>query len=88
MRGGTGLADFLASGWVVAASDYAGLGTPCTEQYLMGAAKAHDIYNSVRAARQIPLADAGTTVALWGHSQGGQAAPWAADDRTMPRSSK
>ena len=77
-----GLSQFLASGWVVAATDYAGLGTPGTEQYLVGAAEARDIFNSVRAARQIPQAQAGTTVALWGHSQGGQAALWAADDRS------
>lgn len=76
-----GLGDFLTAGWVVTATDYAGLGTPGTEQYLVGAAEAHDIFNSVRAARQIPQTQAGTTVALWGHSQGGQSALWAADDR-------
>ena len=75
-----GLADFLASGWVVAATDYAGLGTPGTEQYLVGAAEAHDVLNSVRAARAIRAAHAGTSVAVFGHSQGGQAALWAADD--------
>jgi pimeloyl-ACP methyl ester carboxylesterase len=77
-----GLGNFLTSGWVVAATDYAGLGTPGTEQYLVGGAEAQDIYNSVRAARQIPEAHAGTTLALWGHSQGGQSALWAADDRS------
>ena len=77
-----GLSEFLSAGWVVAATDYAGLGTPGTEQYLVGTAEAQDVYNSVRAARQITQTDAGTTVALWGHSQGGQSALWTADDRT------
>ena len=77
-----GLANFLASGWVVAATDYAGLGTPGIEQYLVGAAEAHDVLNAVRAARDIPAAHAGTTVGVFGHSQGGHAALWAADDRS------
>ena len=74
-----GLANFLASGWVVAATDYAGLGTAGTEQYLVGAAEAHDVLNSVRAARALRTAHAGTRVAIFGHSQGGQAALWTAD---------
>ena len=78
----SGLADFLRSGWVVAATDYAGLGTPGITQYLVGAAEAHDVLNSVRAARQIAEAGAGRTVAVWGHSQGGHAALWTADDRS------
>ena len=77
-----GLGDFLSSGWVVAATDYAGLGTPGVSQYLVGAAEAHDVLNSVRAARQIPETNAGTMVGIWGHSQGGQAALWAADLRS------
>ena len=74
-----GLANFLASGWVVAATDYAGLGTAGTEQYLIGLAEAHDVLNSVRAARALPAARAGSSVAIFGHSQGGHAALWSAD---------
>jgi pimeloyl-ACP methyl ester carboxylesterase len=66
----------------VAATDYAGLGTKGTEQYLIGASEAHDVLNSVRAARQIPEANAGTRVGLWGHSQGGQSVLWAASDQS------
>lgn len=73
-----GLANFLAAGWVVAATDYAGLGTPGTEQYLIGAAEGHDVLLSVVAARQIRAAHAGTTVGIFGHSQGGHAALFAA----------
>ena len=74
-----GLANFLAAGWVVVATDYAGLGTPGPSQFLVGAAEAHDVLNSVRAARRMPGVDAGTKVGLWGHSQGGNSVLWAAD---------
>ena len=40
-------------------------------------AKAAPCSISVRAARQVPGADAGTRYAVWGHSQGGQAALYA-----------
>ncbi len=74
-----GLADFLDAGWVVTATDYAGLGTPGVQQYLVGTAQAHDVLNSVRAARDLPGSGAGTSVLVWGHSQGGASALWAAD---------
>ena len=73
-----GLSSFLAAGWVVAATDYAGLGTAGTEQYLIGAAEGHDVLYSVLAARHIADAHAGTTVGIFGHSQGGHAALFAA----------
>ena len=78
-----GLDLFLQAGWVVAATDYSGLGTPGTEEYLIGAAEARDALNSVRAARQMPAADqvdAGPTVLVFGHSQGGASALWTAQD--------
>ena len=68
----------LANGWVVVATDYAGLGTPGTEAYLIGQAEAHDVLNSVRAARNMPNTGAGNTFALWGHSQGGHSALFSA----------
>lgn len=64
----------LANGWVVVATDYAGLGTPGTEAYLIGQAEAHDVLNSVRAARNMPNTQAGNRFAVWGHSQGGHSA--------------
>jgi pimeloyl-ACP methyl ester carboxylesterase len=73
-----GLANFLRAGWVVTATDYAGLGTPGVSQYLVGKAEAHDVLNSVRAARNMADVDAGTTVGLWGHSQGGNSILWTA----------
>jgi pimeloyl-ACP methyl ester carboxylesterase len=71
-----GLAFFLSAGWVVTATDYAGLGTPGIEEYLVGQAAARDVLNSVRAARNLADAGAGSRVALWGHSQGGHSVLW------------
>ncbi len=68
------VSQMLAKGWVVTATDYAGLGTPGTEGYLVGGDEAHDVLNSVRALRYIPGANAGTRFAVWGHSQGGHSA--------------
>jgi acetyl esterase/lipase len=64
----------LDRGYVVAATDYAGLGTPEVHPYLVGTSEAHAVLDSIRAARAIQEAAAGTQFAVWGHSQGGQAA--------------
>ncbi|MGD0379051.1 MAG: lipase family protein [Acidimicrobiales bacterium] len=64
----------LARGWVVTATDYAGLGTSGTSGYLVGDDEADDVLNSVRALQYIPSAHAGTSFAVWGHSQGGSSA--------------
>lgn len=70
----TWLSGMLSRGWVVTATDYAGLGTPGTEHYLVGRDEARDVINSVRAAQRIETAQAGSDYAVWGHSQGGHAA--------------
>lgn len=72
------LEGMIANGWVVTATDYAGLGTPGTLAYLVGVSAAQDVLNSVRAARQIEDAHAGSRFATWGHSEGGHASLWAA----------
>jgi acetyl esterase/lipase len=69
-----GLRTMLARGYVVAATDYPGLGAPGVHPYLVGDSEAHAVLDSVRAARAIPGAEAGGRFAVWGHSQGGQAA--------------
>jgi acetyl esterase/lipase len=69
-----GLRLMIARGFVVAATDYPGLGTPETHPYLVGVSEGRAVIDSVRAARQIPAADAGADFVVWGHSQGGQAA--------------
>ena len=64
----------LARGYVIAATDYTGLGTPLPHPYLVAASAAHDMLDSVRAARAIPRAGAGDRYVVWGESQGGHAA--------------
>jgi alpha-beta hydrolase superfamily lysophospholipase len=68
----------LEAGFVVAASDLPGLGTPGPHPYLLGEASAHAVLDSVRAARDIAPVDR-DRLAIWGFSQGGHAALFAAE---------
>ena len=68
-----GLDEFIAAGYVVAATDYQGLGTKGPHPYLIGELEAMNALDSVRAAHNLAEAHAGTDFAVWGHSQGGQA---------------
>lgn len=70
------LNQMMANGWVVAATDYAGLGTPGVSMYLDGESEAADVTFSVKAAAQLPNVNAGKNWAAWGHSQGGHAVLW------------
>jgi acetyl esterase/lipase len=67
-----GLRQMLERGYVVAATDYPGLGTPQTHPYLVGVSEARAVLDSVRVARA--MTGAQNRFAVWGHSQGGQAA--------------
>jgi alpha-beta hydrolase superfamily lysophospholipase len=69
-----GGAELLKAGYVVAASDYQGLGTPGPHPYLVGRSEAMNALDSVRAAHNLKEAHADTEFAVWGHSQGGHAA--------------
>jgi acetyl esterase/lipase len=69
-----GLRTMVREGYVVAATDYPGLGTAGPHPYLVGVSEARAVLDSVRAARLMPGVDAGKRFAVWGHSQGGQAA--------------
>lgn len=73
-----GLNDLVARGLVVAATDYPGLGTPGPIGYLVGKGQAYAVIDSVRAAKQIPGVGGGNDYGLWGYSQGGHAALFAA----------
>lgn len=66
----------MQRGYVVTATDYTGLGTPEYNLFLIGDQEARDVVNSVRAAINIPEAEAGQTYAVYGHSQGGHSALW------------
>ena len=69
-----GLDEMLERGYVVAATDYPGLGSMGTHPYLIGVTEAHAVLDSVRAARELPDAKARDRFIVWGHSQGGHAA--------------
>jgi pimeloyl-ACP methyl ester carboxylesterase len=68
---------WLKAGYAVVRTDYQGLGTAGPHPYLNGDAEGHDVLDAVTAAR---LADRNIAndVAIAGHSQGGQAALFAA----------
>ncbi|WP_216205912.1 alpha/beta hydrolase family protein [Amycolatopsis aidingensis] len=69
---GSQLGSFLRNGYAIAATDYAGLGTPGVHPYLISESEALATVDSVRAARRL----APELSARWfavGHSQGGQA---------------
>jgi len=69
-----GLRELIGAGYVVAATDYPGLGGPGVHPYLVGDSEARAVIDNVRAARAIPGIGASNAFAVWGHSQGGQAA--------------
>jgi len=72
-----GLETFLAAGYVVAATDYEGLGTAGVHPYLVGDSEGRSVLDAARAARNLPDTGAGDQLLLWGHSQGGQASLFA-----------
>jgi hypothetical protein len=65
---------FVAAGDVLAITDYQGLGTRGPHPYLVGRSEAMGVLDSVRAAHNLPEAQAGTAFVVWGESQGGHAA--------------
>jgi acetyl esterase/lipase len=68
----------LAEGWVIALTDYPGLGTTGPHPYLVGVSEGRAVLDAVRAARRVDLGlDLGDRYAIWGHSQGGHAALFA-----------
>jgi pimeloyl-ACP methyl ester carboxylesterase len=69
-----GLRSFVRDGYVVAATDYPGLGTEGPHPYLVGISEARAVIDSVRVAAQLPGAGGGKKFVVWGHSQGGHAA--------------
>jgi acetyl esterase/lipase len=70
-----GVREMVQHGYIVAATDYPGLGTPETHPYLVGESEARAVLDSVRVARA--LTGAPNRFVVWGHSQGGQAALFA-----------
>lgn len=75
----SGLKDMLNAGFIVAATDYPGLGAGTNHPFLDGNSEARAVLDAVRAAHAFPGAAANRQFGLWGHSQGGQAVLFAAD---------
>ncbi|MFF1572383.1 alpha/beta fold hydrolase [Leifsonia sp. NPDC058292] len=73
-----GLTDLLKHGYVVTYTDYTGMGTAGPNSYLVGGTEGRNVLDAARAARQLLGRDASDRLVLWGHSQGGQAALFAA----------
>lgn len=65
-------------GWALVATDYIGLGTQGPHPYLVGEASGRAALDAVRAARQLEDITLSEKTVLWGHSQGGGSALWAA----------
>lgn len=68
----------ISEGWVVVATDYSGQGAPGVFPYLIGEGEARSTLDAVRAAGQLEGMRLRPDVVVWGHSQGGHAALWAA----------
>lgn len=74
---GTGwLEPALQHGWVVASTDYLGLGVEGPNSFLVGQQEARDVVNSVRAAGMFQGSETGKDWIVWGASQGGNSALW------------
>ncbi len=73
-----GLHELLRAGYVVAATDYSGMGATGPPSYLIGATEGHNVLDAARAARRLLGSHTSDELLLWGHSQGGQAALFAA----------
>jgi pimeloyl-ACP methyl ester carboxylesterase len=64
---------YVRRGYAVVATDYAGLGTPGVQPYLLGVDEGRDALDLLRAARRMDR-DVGSRYVVMGHSQGGQSA--------------
>ncbi|OHV40071.1 lipase [Pseudofrankia sp. EUN1h] len=69
-----GALGLVTQGYVLAAADYIGLGTPGEHAIYVARPEGQALLDVVRAARELPAAHAGASVVIWGYSQGGQAA--------------
>jgi acetyl esterase/lipase len=72
------LTDLAGKGYVVTATDYEGLGTPGLHPYIAGISEGRSTLDIVRAAAELPGVELDAKTVIWGHSQGGHAAVFAA----------
>jgi pimeloyl-ACP methyl ester carboxylesterase len=71
------LESYVDAGYLISVTDYEGLGTPGRHPYLVGESEGRGVLDAARAAGQLPDADAGDKLAIFGYSQGGHGALWA-----------
>ena len=69
----------VGAGYVVAATDYEGLGTPGHHPYHVGMSEGRGVLDIVRASQQIEATHAGNQAVVWGLSQGGHATLFAGE---------
>jgi pimeloyl-ACP methyl ester carboxylesterase len=75
-----GINSYLKAGWLIAATDYQGLGVAAgIHPYLVGRSEGYGVLDAARAARQLPGLRVSPTTLIYGHSQGGQAALFAGE---------
>jgi alpha-beta hydrolase superfamily lysophospholipase len=67
-------AGYVQRGFVVAMTDFEGLGPPGVHPYVVGLSEARGVLDSVRAAINLSATRAGDQTIIGGHSQGGGAA--------------
>jgi hypothetical protein len=77
-----GMESLLDAGYVVAATDYAGMGAPGAPSFLIGDTEGANVLDIARAAAHVDGTGASDRVVLWGHSQGGHASLFAASRAT------
>jgi hypothetical protein len=68
---------FVDAGYLVVLSDYEGLGTPGRHPYLVGESEGRGVLDAALAARELPDAEAGDQLSIFGYSQGGHGALFA-----------
>jgi hypothetical protein len=73
------LQTFLDADYVVAATDYEGLGTPGVHPSLVGESEGRGVLDAARAARYVKDAGAGSKALVFGLSQGGHSALFAGE---------
>ena len=78
---GGAIIESLKKGYAVTITDYQGYTNGAIPTYATGKAEGQAVLDAVRAGRQVPGSgiSASAPVIVWGYSQGGQAASWAAE---------
>ncbi len=78
---GGAIIESLKKGYAVTVTDYQGYTNGAVPTYAAGKAEGQAVLDAVRAGRQVPGSGIASSapVIVWGYSQGGQAASWAAE---------